>query len=73
MFQRELTLNPKQPELVWSTVEARYERATLDAEVSELILLSLLDDEDAAADTVDSLRAQFYAYHEDRRRKEDRR
>ena len=69
MFQRELALSPDQPELVWSTVEARYERATLDVEVSELILMSLFDDEEDAADLVDSLRARFYAYHEDRARR----
>ena len=69
MFQRELALQPEQPELVWSTVEARYERACLDTEVSELILLCLLEDEEHAADRVDSLRANFYAYHEDRVRR----
>ena len=69
MFQRERALEPERPELVWSTVEARYERASLDSDVAELILLSLLDDEEEVADLVDSLRARFYAYHEDRVRR----
>ena len=69
LFQRDLALNPGNPELVWSAVEARYERANLDAEVSELILMSLTDDEDVAADRVDWLRSVFYAYHEDRARR----
>ncbi len=39
------------------------------AEISELILMHVLDDEDMAADMADALRATFYSYHEDRVRR----
>jgi hypothetical protein len=55
-------------ELAVATMQSRFERANIDAEVSELILMHLLHDEDEVADTADSLRALFYAYHEHRAR-----
>ncbi len=50
---------------VWAIIEARYDRANLDAEVSELMLMHLTDDEESAADASDELRRIFYASHED--------
>ena len=49
---------------VWAIIEARYDRANLDAEVSELMLMHLIDDEESAADASDELRRIFYASHE---------
>lgn len=51
-------------DLVWTTIQARYDRANLDAEVSELILTRLSSGDAAIADTTDALRSMFYAYHE---------
>lgn len=56
-------------DLVWVTIHARFDRAQIEAETSELILLHLSVSEDEAADIVDELRAVFYAYHEDRIRR----
>ena len=55
-------------ELAVASMQSRYDRANISAEVSELILMHLLDDEDVATDIADSLRAVFYAYHEHRAR-----
>ena len=52
-----------------AAIEARFKRANLDAEVTELILLYLLPEEEAAADFADDLRASLYAFHEDRIRR----
>ena len=55
--------------LLSAAIEARYDRANLDAEVSELILMYLLPEHEAAEDIADELRATLYAYHEDRVRR----
>lgn len=65
MFADELAHSSENLDLVWVTIEARYDRANLDAEVSELILMHLLETEDTAADMTDALRAMLYTFHED--------
>lgn len=52
-----------------SAIETRYERANLDAEVTELILMYLLPEDEAAEDIADELRSTLYAYHENRIRR----
>jgi len=52
-------------DMVWVTVEARYDRAYLDAEVSRRLIARLLGDQDSANDMMDALRALLYAFHED--------
>jgi hypothetical protein len=56
-------------DLVWISVNARYDRANLDAEVSELILMHLMGTEEQASDMADALRAIFYTFHEARVRR----
>ena len=65
LFADELTHSNDNLDLVWVAIEARYDRANIDAEVSELILMHLLDQEDTAADMSDALRAMLYTFHED--------
>lgn len=65
LFADELAHSNENLDLVWVAIEARYDRANLDAEVSELILMHLLDQEDTAADMTDALRALLYTFHED--------
>ncbi len=65
-FPNELGAVDGKSDLVWASIEARYDRANLDAEISELILMHLMDEEDMAADVTDRLRSTFYAYHENR-------
>lgn len=50
-------------------INSRYDRANLEAEVSELILMHLLHDDGEASDWADELRLVFYACHEDRVRR----
>ncbi|MDH3988331.1 MAG: hypothetical protein OEV34_04335 [Gammaproteobacteria bacterium] len=66
VFPNELRMADGKCDLLWASIEARYDRATLDAEVSELILMHLMEMEDMAADMTDRLRFTFYAYHENR-------
>jgi hypothetical protein len=65
LFEDELKHSNENLDLVWVSIEARYDRANLDAEVSELILMHLLESEDTAADMTDALRAMLYTFHED--------
>lgn len=65
LFADELAHSNDNLDLVWVAIEARYDRANLDAEVSELILMHLVDQEDTAADMADALRALLYTFHED--------
>lgn len=65
LFADELAHSSQNLDLVWVAIEARYDRANLDAEVSELILMHLMDEEDTAADMTDALRAMLYTFHED--------
>lgn len=52
-------------DLVWASVQARYDRSYLEAEVSELIMRFLIDDADVAHDMSNALRSMFYAFRED--------
>ncbi len=52
-------------DLVWVTIEARYDRAHIDAEVSQDIMRFLLDDADRADAIAGSLRSLMYAFHDD--------
>jgi hypothetical protein len=70
LFPDELAHSSKNLDIVWVTIEARYDRAYLDAKVSELIVTHLLDNEHAAKDMTDALRALLYAYHEDLARRQ---
>jgi hypothetical protein len=65
LFADELLHSNENLDLVWVAIEARYDRANLDAEVSELLLMHLLEEEESAADMTDALRALLYAFHED--------
>ena len=56
-------------DLVWVAINARYDRANLDAEISELILMHLMGAEEHASDMADALRTVFYAFHEARIRR----
>lgn len=51
-------------DLVRVTIQARHDRAHVDATVSEIIMTHLLDDAQAARDMTNALRALQYAFHE---------
>jgi hypothetical protein len=65
LFADELAQCHHELAAVWAIIEARYDRANLDTEVSELMLMHLIGDEESAAEASDELRRIFYASHED--------
>jgi hypothetical protein len=69
LFADEFQRSQQDLDLVWVTIRARFDRAHIEAETSELMLMHLLDSEDEAADAADELRSVFYAFHEDRIRR----
>jgi hypothetical protein len=50
---------------VWTNIQARHDRAHLDASVSEVIMGFLMDDSTAVHDMTGVMRALTYTYHED--------
>jgi len=69
-FPDELAHSSENLDIVWVTIEARYDRAYLDAKVSELVMAHLVDDEDSASDMVTALRSLLYPFQEDAIRRE---
>lgn len=65
LFADELKHSNENLDLVWVSIEARYDRANIDADVSELIMMHLLEVADTASDMCDALRAMLYTFHED--------
>lgn len=51
-----------------AVIETRYLDANVNAELSELILMFHVSNEDEATELVDDLRASFYTYHENEAR-----
>ena len=69
LFADELRHSDENLDLVWVTVQARYDRAFIDARISEIVLKHLLKRSDSAADMCFALRSILYAFHEDRIRR----
>ena len=65
MFADELEHSTDDLDLVWVTIQARYDRARLDASVSALVMSYLLDSATATDDMTQALRSLLYAFHED--------
>jgi hypothetical protein len=64
-FASELQRSEGGTDRVWVTIKARYDRAHLDASVSELMMRFLLDSAEAANDMSNALRSLLYSHHED--------
>lgn len=64
MFADEAAHSKENLDLVWITIQARHDRAHVDAMVSEVIMSHLLDDVDAARDMSNALRSLQYSFHE---------
>jgi hypothetical protein len=69
VFAEEARRSGPDLDVVWNLVSTRYDRAHIEAETSELILMHLSESEVHAADAVDDFRSVFYAFHEDRLRR----
>jgi hypothetical protein len=65
LYPDELEHSTDDLDLVWVTVQAGYDRARLDASVSELAMRFLSDSAEATDDMTKALRALSYAFHED--------
>lgn len=65
MFADEAAHSARDLDLVWVTIQARHDRAHVDAMVSEIIMSHLMDDADAARDMSNAMRALQYSFHED--------
>ena len=52
-------------DLVWVTIEAKYDRAKIDATVSEMIMNSLMDGDQGVEDMTGAMRSLLYSFHED--------
>jgi len=65
LFADALAHSNERLDLVWVTIRARFERARVDAEVSEIAMGTLMQDAEIAADMAGALRSLMYAFHED--------
>jgi len=64
IFPDEVAHSTDDLDLVRVTIQARHDRAHVDAAVSEIIMTHLLDDAEAARDMTNALRALQYVFHE---------
>ena len=65
LFADELKLSNDSLDLVWISIEDRYDRAYIDAKISEILMNGVMRDTTAASDMTDAMRALLYAFHED--------
>ena len=70
MFADEYERSNADLDLVWASVQARYDRARLESEASELIMQFLIDSAEHTYDMSSALRSMFFAFHEDGIRKQ---
>jgi hypothetical protein len=64
MFPDELAHSSEGLDLVWITIQARHDRAHVDAQISEIIISHIMGDADMARDMCNALRSLQYAFHE---------
>ena len=64
MFPDELAVAKADFDLLWSTIQARHDRAHADARISEIIIGHIMGDADMAEDMCNALRSLMYAFHE---------
>jgi len=64
MFPDELDHSTEDLDRVWITIQARHDRAHVDAQISEIIISHIMGDADMARDMCNALRSLQYAFHE---------
>ena len=64
LFADALAHSDDQLDIVWVTIQADYERARVDAEISRTAMGILMNDPDSAQDMAAALRSLLYAFHE---------
>jgi len=65
IFPDELSHSYCESDIVWVAIRARYDRAKIDATVSELIMSHLVEDRRGNSDMSMALRSLLYSFHED--------
>jgi hypothetical protein len=65
MFADEYARSNADLDLVWAAVQARYDRARLESEASELIMQFLIDSAEHTHDMSSALRSMFFSFQED--------
>lgn len=70
LFADELEQAAENLDQVWVAIEARYDRAAVDACISKIIIGQLLGNESAANDMCFALRSLLYTFHEDLARRQ---
>ena len=65
IFSDELSHSRQGMDIVWVTVQARFDRARIDAAVSEMLMVHLQGDANAVGDMSNALRSLLYSFHED--------
>ena len=70
MFGDELKHSGDDLDLVWIAIEDRYDRAYIDARISEILMNGIMPAATVAGDMTDAMRALLYAFHEDRVRRQ---
>ena len=65
VFPDELAHSRHDMDLVWVTIEARYDRARIDAMVSEMIMSHLMNGDEGVTDMTMAMRSLLYSFHED--------
>lgn len=65
MFADEYERSNADLDLVWAAVQAKYDRARLESESSELIMQFLIDSAEHTHDMSSALRSMFFSFHED--------
>jgi hypothetical protein len=69
IFANELRHSDEELDLVWASIETRYDLAKVNASVSEIVMRHIAEDVDSVADMSMALRSLMYSYHEDRVRR----
>jgi hypothetical protein len=64
LFADALAHSDDQLDIVWVTIQADYQRARVDAEISRIAMGILMNDPDSAQDMAAALRSLLYAFHE---------
>ena len=64
MFPDELAHSDDDLDLVWITIQARHDRAHVDAQVSMIIMNHISRDADMSVDMVNAMRSLQYGHHE---------
>jgi hypothetical protein len=64
LFADALAHSDDQLDIVWVTIQAGFERARVDAEVSRIAMGILMNDVEVAADMAAALRSLMYPFHE---------